>query len=176
MRRRCENLRRNRAVEGQHHQRLRAAAVPGDRHVGDVDLPPPQNVPEPADDAGPVLVHDEEHQRGELDLDLVAERAHEALVVAADDGAGYFVRLLALRSRHAHETREVARGAPALLAHFDATLGCHERRVHVVDGLLDAALESAVQRGDGEEARIVLGEPACGELEARRIAACELDE
>ena len=78
-------------------------------------------------------------------------------------------------SGHAHETREVARRGPALLTHSDSALGSDQRSVHVIDGLLDATLESAVQRGDGEEACVALGEPAeVGRiLEARRIASGE---
>ena len=50
--------------------------------------------------------------------------------------------------------------AALLLDDLDPALGGDERRVDVVDRLVGAALEGAVQRGDREQARVVLGELA----------------
>ena len=58
------------------------------------------------------------------------------------------------------QVREVARASLLFLFHLDAALGGDYRRVHVVDLVLAAALEGAVQRRDGQQARVVLGELA----------------
>ena len=77
---------------------------------------------------------------------------------------------------HLDEVHVVARGAEALLGDLDPALGGDHRRVHVVDRLVDAALEDAVQRGDGEQPRVVLGERAVrGDGDPLRPAALELD-
>src|SRR5687767_12262885 len=55
-----EQLVRDRAVEGQHHERLGAAAVARDGHVRDVDRGLAEDRSEPPDDARAVLVYDEE--------------------------------------------------------------------------------------------------------------------
>ena len=74
------------------------------------------------------------------------------------------------------EVRVVARRAGALLRHLDPPLRRDQRRVHVVHGLLDAALEGAVQRRDREQSRVVLGEPAVErERDPPRVPAGELD-
>ena len=77
-------------------------------------------------------------------------------VLVTDDRAGgaHLVDL------DADEIGEVAARAAVLLEHLDPALGGDHGRVHVVDGLLGAALEGAVERGDGEQARVVPGERA----------------
>ena len=69
--------------------------------------------------------------------------------------------LVAVRADdHAHEVGEVTAGAAALLEHVDAPLGGDQRRVHVVDGRVGAALEGPVQRSDRQEPSVVAGEAA----------------
>ena len=76
---------------------------------------------------------------------------------------------------NADEAREVATGAPALLDHLDSALVREQRRVHVVDGLLEAALEGPVQRGGGQEPRVVVGQVAVvGQLDPLRAPLCQL--
>ena len=62
----------------------------------------------------------------------------------------------------------------ALLGDLDAPLGRDQRSVHLVHRLVDAALERSVQRGDGEQPRVVLGErPVHRDRDARRPRARE---
>src|SRR5699024_1479678 len=73
------------------------------------------------------------------------------------------------------QVREVARGAGALLATLDPALPGYHGRVDLVDGLLEAAAQSTLQRGEGEKAGVVLGELAVmGELEPLDGPAGEL--
>ena len=59
----------------------------------------PRIVPEAADAAGPVVVDDEEHERLEGDLDVVAERAHEPRLVVAAGGRPADDELVVARRR-----------------------------------------------------------------------------
>ena len=66
-------------------------------------------------------------------------------------------------------------GAAPLLVHLDPALGRDQRRVHVVHRLVGAALEGAVQRGRGQQARVVAGERAVvGERDRLDAALGEL--
>ena len=67
------------------------------------------------------------------------------------------------------------RGGGGLLAHLYPPLPGDQRRIHVVDLLVDPALEDAVQRGDREEPRVPLGQLAeVLKVEARRVPARQL--
>ena len=62
----------------------------------------------------------------------------------------------------------------ALLGDLDASLGRDQRSVHLVHRFVDASLERSVQRGDGEQPRVVLGErPVHRNRDARRPRARE---
>src|SRR5206468_7904815 len=137
---------------------------------GDVDARLAEKRAEPADPPRLVVVDREEHVRLEVDLDLVAERAYETRLGLAPAWSAGDDDLVSFAGRgDADEAREVAGCAASLLGHLDPALGSEERRVHVVHRLLDPPLERAVQRGDGEETCVVLGELAeVGEPEPRR--------
>ena len=148
----------------------------GDRHVGDVDSGVAEERADLADHARHVVVAEEDEQRRELHLQLEAERADQPhSVVAADRRAGD-TELLSIRPHgNADKVREVATGAPALLDHLDSALVREQRRVHVVDGLLEAALEGAVQPGGGQEPGVVVGQVAeVGQLDPLRATAGQL--
>ena len=129
--------------------------------------------PDAADHAGHVGVEQEDEVRRDLDVDREAHRAgEEEARLGADRRAADGDPVGA----HLDQVHVVAGGAEALLGDLDPALGGDHRRVHVVDGLVDAALEDAVQRGDGEQARVVLGErPVRGDGDALRPGALELD-
>ena len=81
-------------------------------------------------------------------------------VVLADRRAGDTDLVAVRANRDANEVGEVARRAPALLAHLDPALGRDQRRVHVIHQCLRPPLEGSVQRRDGEQARVVAREAA----------------
>ena len=120
-----------------------AGRVRENGHVRDVDAGLAEQGPEAADHAGPVVVDDEEHQRLELDLDLVAERPDEpGLVLRPGRRAGDRDALRRPQAAlHRDQAREVLRGPAPLLADLDPALAGDERCVHVVHRLLDAVLE-----------------------------------
>ena len=122
---------------------------------------------------GHVVVAEEDHPRRELEVDREPERAGEE---EARLGPDRRARDLDVVDRDGDEVRVVARRAGALLGHLDPPLGRDHGRVDVVDRLVDAALEGAVQRRDRQQARVVLGDPAVeGERDPARLAAGELD-
>src|SRR5262249_57155486 len=97
----------------------------------------------------------------ELHLELEAEGADEPVAVVLADRRAGDTELVSVRADgDADEVGEIARRAPALLAHLDPALGRDQRRVHVVDEGLGAPLEGAVERGDGEQAGGVAPEAA----------------
>ena len=160
-RKRLDQLGRRLGVEGERHQRLAAAPRARDGHVRDVDARLAEERADAADHAGHVVVAEEDHQRRELHLELEAERAHEPVAVLVADRRPGGPDPLAVRADlDPDEVREVAARAAALLEHLDPALGRDQRGVHVVDRPLGPALEGAVQRGDGEQARVVAGEGA----------------
>ena len=80
-----------------------------------------------------------------------------------------------LQHRDPDQVGEVARRAPLLLGDVHAELLGDERRVHVVDGTVDAALEGAVQRGHREEPCVVDRQPAVvSERDPLGATACDL--
>ena len=90
-----------------------------------------------------------------------AERAAEEQPRLGADRRARDRHLLAVGvDPHLDGVRVVARRAVSLLDDLDAALGRDQRRVDDVDDLVDAPLEGAVQRGDGEQPRVVLGERA----------------
>ena len=100
---------------------------------------------------------------GELDVDREAERAREEQpVLRADRRPGDLDLLAVAARRDADEVRVVLRRRDTLLGHADPALGRDERRVDVVHDLVDTALESPVQRSNGQQADVVLGERARG--------------
>ena len=111
---------------------------------------------------------EERHARCELDVDVEAERAREEEPVLGADGRARDLDLLAVRrDRRRDEVRVVLRAAVALLRDLDPSLGRDHRRIHVVHRLVGAALERAVQRGDGQEPRVVVRErPVRGDDDA----------
>ena len=129
--------------------------------------------PDAADHARDVVVAEEDHPRRELEVDREAERAGEEVAVLRPDRRA---RDLDVVDGDRDEVRVVARRAGALLGHLDPPLGRDHGRVDVVDRLLDAALEGAVQRRDGEQAGVVVGDRAVErERDPARVAAGELD-
>ena len=113
--------------------------------------------------------------RSELDVDREAERTREEEAMLGPDRRPGDLDLLPTRADDdTHEVRVVLRRREALLGDLDAALGRDQRSVHLVHRFVDAALERAVQRGDGEEPRVVLGERAVhGDGDARRPRARE---
>ena len=122
---------------------------------------------------GHVVVAEEDHQRRELEVDRESERTgEEEARLRPDRRAGD----LDVVDGDGDEVRVVARRAGALLGHLDPPLRGDHGRVDVVDRLVDAALEGAVQRRDRQQPRVVLGDPAVErEPDPARVAAGELD-
>src|SRR5262245_35756429 len=132
-------------VDRERHECLSALRLAGDGHVGDVDTCFPEHRPDAADHARHVLVAEERHVRRELDVDRVPERAGEEEAVLRPDGRARDLDLLAVRRDHDADEVDVALGrTEALLRDLEAALGGDDGRVHVVDGLVDAALEDPV--------------------------------
>ena len=160
-------------VDRERHQRLAALLRPRDGHVRDVHARLAEHRPDAADHAGHVVVAEEDHPRRELEVDREAERAgEEEARLRPDRRAGD----LDVVDGDRDEVRVVARRPGALLGHLDPPLRRDHGRVDVVDRLVDAALEGAVQRRDRQQARVVLGDPAVErERDPARVAAGELD-
>ena len=97
----------------------------------------------------------------DLDVDPEAERAAEEQPRLGADRRPRDGRLLPVRDdRHLDRVRVVAGRAVPLLDDLDPTLGRDEGSVDDVHDLVDPVLERAVQRGGGEEPRVVLRERA----------------
>ena len=146
-----------------------------DRGGGDVHAVLAERRPDAADHARHVLVAEQRqvafvHLQVEATAPrleqvravLLAERRpdHARAVAAADDG-------------HAHEVGEVARHGLAALGDLDAALLGQRRRVDEVDLLVGVTGEQAVEDGQGEQARVALGDPAeeldLDPVDARRL-------
>ena len=98
-----------------------------------------------------------------------------AVVVA--DRRARDAHLVAVRADdHAHQVGEITAGAAPFLEHVDAALGRDQRRVHVVDRRVRAALEGPVQCRDGEQPSVVTRQATVvGERQPIRPPAGELE-
>ncbi len=122
-----------------------------------------------ADHPGDVVVAEEHHVGLQLDVDPEAESAREEEPrLRADRGARDLDLLAALgRDANLEHVHVVARGAEPLLADGDPALGREQRGVDVVDVLVDPAAKDAIEGGDREQARVVVGDwPVRGDDDA----------
>src|SRR5918996_4107449 len=139
---------RRRRVDRERHERLSALLRPRHRHVRDVHACLAEHRPDAADDAGHVVVHEERHARRELDVDREPERAREEqAVLGAYRSPGHLDLVTVRGDDHADEVRVVVRSGGPLLGDLDPALGRDQRSIDHVDGLVDAILERAVERG-----------------------------
>src|SRR5262249_28061221 len=72
-----DELRRSGRVDREGHQGLATLVRARDGHVGDVDTGLAECRADAPDHAGHVVVAEKRHPGRELDLDLIAERAHK---------------------------------------------------------------------------------------------------
>ena len=123
--------------------RRRAAEM----EVGDVDAFLTQDRADLADDARPVMVPDEEHDRPERRLEMDVLHAHQPQPVSkqcAGDGAASFTH----GGPDLDEGPVAVRLARRGLAQVDASFAGDERRVHHVDGV-ELAGQHALQHQAG---------------------------
>src|ERR671910_1382220 len=143
-----DELLRRLAVDRERHQRLPPTPRSGDGHVRDVDAGFAEQRPHTADHTRGVVVAEEDDERRELHLELEAECADQPNAVFTADRRPRHAQLLVVGDHaDADEVREVARRASPLLHDFDPALLREQRGVDVVHGLIEAALEGAVQSG-----------------------------
>src|SRR4051794_20455720 len=169
---------RGRLVDGQRHQSLLAVARPRDGHVRDVRAVVAEERADLADHAGNVVVAEEHHVGGELDVDPEPVRAREEQARLGPDRRSRDLHLFAALRRHAYleDVHVVTRGAEPFLRDRDPALGREQGCVDVVDGLVDPATEDAVERSDRQQPRVEIGDrPVCRDDDPPRPSAGELD-
>ena len=169
---------RGRLVDGERHQGLLAVARPRDGHVRDVGAVVAEERADLADHAGNVVVAEEHHVGGELDVDPEPVGAREEQARLGPDRRSRDLHLLATLRRHAYleDVHVVARGAEPFLRDRDPALGREQGRVDVVDCLVDPATEDAVERGDRQQPRVEIGDrPVRRDDDPPRPSAGELD-